>query len=514
MINFKFNKTKKNITLLIVLCVSILMIAVSFAYFLSQAATPAITDVFIGSEDGERLMFTPGDPINLVVTTDNLAKEDGSLTVSTTASASFYASESLGSATTTYNAYYTVMSNTFDYTQNSTIPEIILIVTDPSGNEVTSIDGLVRKTVVDADNVSITGFDITSFEGRVILAEDKEISNNNFEIATVDEWTIEVRFVNLTTNQIDNMGKSLESELILQKEKVIGLTDYLVSNHVASNGFIQHTSSLTNSAGDDNYRYSGGDDVVTNNYLCFGSNEAVCPIENMYRIIGIFDGNIKIIKELPIDKNKDGTYDIIHNGVDTFAFHGTSNSDASNKWEGNSTSVNTDDADINKYLNTTYYAEFDSSYQNMIEEKQLYIGNYTMGYNVKEMYTNSVSVLSINKYKLGLMNSSDYMYAANSNYWGLENYEGSEPHTDSYHKNTEMQNDNWLYIKNNGLYLEWLLNPVINNTVSISQMYYDSNVTNSPSYSMYAIRPTMYLKSDVNLIDGDGSRANPFRIGL
>ena len=38
-------------------------------------------------------------------------------------------------------------------------------------------------------------------------------------------------------------------------------------------------------AGDNSYRYSGAN---PNNYVCFGSDEATCPNDNLYRIIGIF----------------------------------------------------------------------------------------------------------------------------------------------------------------------------------------------------------------------------------
>ena len=46
-------------------------------------------------------------------------------------------------------------------------------------------------------------------------------------------------------------------------------------------------------AGDYSYRFSGAD---PNNYVCFGSDEEICPDDNLYRIIGVFDGQVKLIK--------------------------------------------------------------------------------------------------------------------------------------------------------------------------------------------------------------------------
>ena len=46
-------------------------------------------------------------------------------------------------------------------------------------------------------------------------------------------------------------------------------------------------------AGDNSYRFSGAN---PNNYVCFGSNEANCLEDNLYRIIGVFNNQVKLIK--------------------------------------------------------------------------------------------------------------------------------------------------------------------------------------------------------------------------
>ena len=56
-----------------------------------------------------------------------------------------------------------------------------------------------------------------------------------------------------------------------------------------------HNSSLTNGAGDNSYRYAGAGDQV-NNFVCFGSDAATCPTDNLYRIIGVFEDKVKLIK--------------------------------------------------------------------------------------------------------------------------------------------------------------------------------------------------------------------------
>ena len=56
-----------------------------------------------------------------------------------------------------------------------------------------------------------------------------------------------------------------------------------------------HNSSLANGAGDNSYRYAGASDKV-NNFVCFGSTTSPCPEDNLYRIIGVIDGKVKLIK--------------------------------------------------------------------------------------------------------------------------------------------------------------------------------------------------------------------------
>ena len=75
----------------------------------------------------------------------------------------------------------------------------------------------------------------------------------------------------------------------------VALADYVVSQYTGTqgvNGIYYHDANLTNGAGDNSYRYAG---ASPNNYVCFGSDDATCPTENLYRIIGVIDGKVKLI---------------------------------------------------------------------------------------------------------------------------------------------------------------------------------------------------------------------------
>ena len=76
------------------------------------------------------------------------------------------------------------------------------------------------------------------------------------------------------------------------------LAEYIKSQYTGTQGdnaLYYHNSTLTNGAGDNSYRYAGASDSV-NNYICLGSDKATCPDANLFRIIGVFGDQTKVIR--------------------------------------------------------------------------------------------------------------------------------------------------------------------------------------------------------------------------
>ena len=67
-------------------------------------------------------------------------------------------------------------------------------------------------------------------------------------------------------------------------------------------------SKFENGAGDNSYRYAGSSDT-TYNFVCFGydSTDGTCPTDNLYRIIGVFGDQVKLIKYDYANSNLLGT---------------------------------------------------------------------------------------------------------------------------------------------------------------------------------------------------------------
>ena len=111
-------------------------------------------------------------------------------------------------------------------------------------------------------------------------------------------------------------------------------------------------------AGDNNYRYAGADSDV-HNYVCFGSDEDICPEDNLYRIIGIFDGNIKLIKATIGTVKELGTEGAYSGEDNTYAKN--SLTDVNNDWR--ESVLNKEN--LNSYYLTTYLSD---KWQNFIKE--------------------------------------------------------------------------------------------------------------------------------------------------
>ncbi len=276
-------------------------------------------------------------------------------------------------------------------------------------------------------------------------------------------------------------------------------SNYLIANHDETNGLLQHTPELANGAQDNNYRYSGSNTVVSNNWVCFGSDASTCPKENKYRIMGIYDESVKLIKATAIDKDGDGILEIIVNGEDTFVW----DADNSNDYE---------TSDIKEYLNGDFYDAIPSNYQILIKESIWNVGgNDTSQETPYEFYRDIIAAPVIDKTatgKIGLMYISDYGYGAHKEAWitGLNTY-----------GNQTIKDNNWLYnleIDPIDHQYEWTIVPRASTPNYMWPVDYRGHVGTANASSGGASRPVLYLESSVKILRGTGTESDPFHIGM
>ena len=263
------------------------------------------------------------------------------------------------------------------------------------------------------------------------------------------------------------------------------LADYIINDVYESdgvNGLYYHdgVGSYTNAnqeAGDNSYRYSGAN---PNNYVCFGDS-VPCSSADLYRIIGVFGKNVKLIFN---------------------AFYGTLPWGGSS-WEDNvwaNSGVNTDslnDSYLNGYLDkewsdkiiTTNWKVGGNTFQNIEYNSAKSVFNYEVGNN---------SLSTTYSAKIGLMYVSDYAYAASPNNW--------ETTMINYNSSTNTSN-NWLFMNAR----EWTISPMSDDS-ELAYVITDTGQLTAGAGWKTSFRPTFYLNSNVIYISGTGTESDPYRI--
>ena len=508
-------KDKKKIIIVITSCL-LLVIGATFAYFIAQIGAGAKSNVDINAKTVDDLKFEVSKDINLSVDQFNFASGAGNLSDNAIAKASLRANASKNTATYNYYVYFNVSSNEFIYTTSDNKPEIVLTITDPNGAEVTSIDGLTYVNATNADGTVVNGFDITTYKGLITVANNHEITSNSSKNYTTQEWTFKVTFINLDTNQAANDSKSLTGEVLIQKdEKKPTLVQYVISQYTGTQGennLYLHDSTLENGAKDNSYRYAGSSET-TNNFVCFGydSTDGTCPNDNLYRIIGVFDGEVKLIKYDYAKSTLLGTDGVYSQTYQAAGYDGTNKGQNSQSeigayyWNINGTNTWNESQLNTVNLNKNYINNIGTKWSEKISDHIWKVGGNTDS-NIRlqtapTAYQNEINSPATNKTvnaKVGLMYVSDYGYAVSSNYWST-----------ILNKYSNVIANNWMYM---GLF-EWTLAPhtdysgaafVVGYTGSVS--YYTVNS------DTFGVRPVFYLTPSTTYVSGDGTMAKPFII--
>ncbi len=248
---------------------------------------------------------------------------------------------------------------------------------------------------------------------------------------------------------------------------------------------VNNPETMNNEDPDGNVRYMGKN---PNNYVSF-NNE-------LWRIIGVFnvksseDGQVekrlKIIKEESIGDYYWNNWEYIYENDWSIAF-------------------------LRDYLNGYYYNSLTTEAKGMIEDAYWNLGgfssfdttpnqsyNYERGTDVYE--SNSTYWIG----KIGLMYPSDYGYATSDNFLDDSCYNVSLYNYYDY----GCSNNDFLYDGS----AEWTITSKSDNN---EEVFYVS--VNSEFYSAYnevSVRPTLYLDSTVQIIDGTGTSENPYILDI
>ena len=340
-------------------------------------------------------------------------------------------------------------------------------------------------------------------------------ANNTYTFTGLDKGTY-----NIKAYVQDSNGKN--SEIISKTIEITSITlaDYVKSLYTGTQGannIYHHTSTLTNGAGDNSYRYAGAN---PNNYVCFGSTQSPCPTDNLYRIIGVFGDQVKLIKYDYANSNllgTDGDYTpYTYSKSDFPIYKGELTTINRYFWNKNGKNIWSISLLNKTNLNKNFITNIGADWAAKIAETTWKVGGNTGG-NTSEKSDNIASKTpsvayqneitnGVTEYsaKIGLMYVSDYGFAAEPSAWTL--LMGS-------YDNTTAKSTNWMYM---GLD-EWTISRGpdssyvafrVNRNGQIELNYSNAGVGNLGD----GVRPSFNLSSSITYVSGSGSANDPIVI--
>ena len=340
-----------------------------------------------------------------------------------------------------------------------------------------------------------------------------------------------------TISAVANQGKAPEKASALITNLYTNASKSPVENNSITYNYASSESLMNDRLGGTttdldggNIRYYGAN---PNNYIYFNCETYPDTNCELWRIIGVFNNQVKLIRNETI-----GTYSWDSSASTVNSGYGVNewpqadlmkllNPGYENETVGGSLYYNKgSDTCYSGQNNATKSCDFTSSgikneeTKNKIAEVTWNLG----GWNSSEIFSNQIydyergTTASSGRRrsttwpgKVALPYPSDYGYATDFNKCtqNLFNYDNS---TDSYACHT----NDWMYpiITNSGKNYGWLLTPYssdadrafsVDSAGSVRSNYYCV-------YRAFGVAPVLYLGSDQDIVSGDGSQSNPYQL--
>ena len=290
-----------------VLTLIALVVGATYAYFKAQGGEGGSSKVDVTTATTDLLTFKIDKAINIVISQSELKKGGTDVSDSTGAHATLTASNSKNVEKTTrsYNIYFVIDTNDFEYTTQDGTPELYLNVIDPNGNKLENITGLVHYE---------KGFDITTRTGGFLLVPDYDIEATRGNTITQD-WKVEVTFANLDTDQSKNMGKSLSGKLFVTSDKMNSYELSKITNMTTKTTYnsIDTTLEVEKGSAEVN-KYFYGIEKTSSNVTGYVNNGTVKKValkdvnfvetdKNTYKFDNLSDNSVYKVYSYGVDKN-------------------------------------------------------------------------------------------------------------------------------------------------------------------------------------------------------------------
>ena len=363
---------------------------------------------------------------------------------------------------------------------------------------------------------------------------ETESGSGKYQETTANEWPTEGYVFNetlskceqgstlswdSTKNTVVMMGNNSDRCYVYfdKAPDTVKLSDYIINLYTTqgANNLYLHDSTLTNGAGDGSYRYAGSSET-TKNFVCFGydSKDGSCPTDYLYRIIGVFNNQVKLIKYDYVKSTLLGTDGSYYDTYLSREFGGTNKGSNTTTeigvyhwYKTSSTNVWSESKLNTVNLNTNYMNNIGTKWSNKIAMHTWKAGgntpsNILYSDTAQNIYNNEITSPAVDTAydaKVGLMYASDYGYAATPSAWNTNLY--------SYNSSS-ITNVNWMYM---GLF-EWSITRRSDNYERAFYVEYNGRVNHNFVSGGYAVRPVFYLTSEIMYVSGSGTISSPILI--
>ncbi len=299
-----------------------------------------------------------------------------------------------------------------------------------------------------------------------------DTSNENVEVTNTSSLESGTHEIKCTV--IENGNTVSANKTIVVESSSKALTEEMMTSEVGENGSIR-TDNLGNK------RYAGSN---PNNWVCFGTQNETCDEEHLYRIIGLIDGKMKLIKN--------SFYSTALRWDTTGGTYGSNNWDrpADLKTELNGTSF---------YSNPNYIDETSRSY---IANGAWYIGGITV-YNMTLASLEDNERNASSEGHIGLMSVTDLGYGSNN--------ASCERTTNLNSSNNACMRNNYLF---NSSINQWTITLDSGCTNGVWNVYAGVNVGGSYANDTSGVRPVLYLETTVKIKSGKGTETEPYRLSM
>ena len=542
------NKKALLLTITGILTLLVFVVSAAFAYINMVESGGTGGDINTSTGTTDSLRFEIEKELSIKITQENFGEGKGNLSDKTFARATQMANNTTNEATSKYYLYLNLKVNDFKYTTDDKKTEVLLQIIDPDGNPLTVVEGLNYVTT----DEGLSGFDITEARGLKTIVSEYTIHTDG-EAPTTQEWGITILLVNLETNQKENYGKVIEGQVLMQAKEEVAPDIYIASTYNRTKGMPStFGADATVSCNNDNTIYNRkynrleisningetnctvsyskndngkdylnnkvtkmvgtvqGDGMVVeeegirfqgknpNNYIWFN--------DELWRIIGVFDseyhGNegenlVKIkrayaIEGIAFDKNNKNTWETsslksLLNGAYLNSEDGT-NSGYCYRY---STTVTT----------TCDYREdgIGDAYRAMIADATWNIGGRSTDSATASTFLTAEKITKSSASKIGLMTVSDYGYSVLASDCSRSTNVGS-------YDTASCAGKSWMQASGG----DRTITPNLPDSYHVFIASGSGYVSSSTANYGFGVTPVLYLEAGVYVIDGDGTKGDPY----